>query len=632
MTDCRSKSFFLLLSLLLTSILFFPTVSGNPYNMQTNDNYDMTGPLGIDSLLYSAYLGGEEIEYGTDIAVDHFGNVYITGYTNSHDFPIDGYVETNQRGSYDCFVMKFNPTCELLLYSAIIGGTGSDRAYSIAVDNEGNAYVVGQTSSDNFPIVNSYDTSYNGGSDCFLFKLNPDGDTLLYSSYIGGSNSDSAESIFLDESGNVYIAGSTWSFEFPVTLGAFDESYNADGDGFVLKLNSVCDTLNFSTFFGGFGNDYLYSIVVDSVGAAYVAGMTTSRDIPTTSDAFDISFNGGYWDCMVFKLDSEGKKLNFSTYYGGSDSDDVSSILVDSYGDVYMVGTTSSTDFPSVYRHGNVLDRSDDCYVLKLDSSRNSIVFSTIVGGSRYDYGGDFAIDSNGCIIVTGETYSSDFPITSASIASSKNERTDVFAFKLNSSGNEILYSTLIGGSHYEEAYAIALDSEDNAIMTGYTRSPDFPTQELYSSTFKGNRDCILLKIPDLTDSDGDSLPDVKETALGTDLYNVDTDMDGYSDYWEYQNGFDPTDSVVPLSEFMLFFAPTINLLAIITFTGFVVVFRHQIRKGFRKIWPKKTRTSLYECPSCKTQFEAPRYGLGSRRRICPECGTRTTADNRTRY
>ncbi len=592
-------------------------------NIQNNDNNHAPMRL-LSNPLYSTFIGGEANEYSTDIATDNLGNIYITGYTYSSNFPVKGYNETSQEGDADCFVMKFNSAGNDLIYSAIIGGSGYDVAYSIDVDSEGNAYVVGRTASYDFPTLNAFDDSYNGGSDLFLFKINSAGDALLYSTYIGGSNYDSAESVCLDQSGDVYIVGETDSLDFPITAGALDESYNADGDGFVLKFNTQCDALMFSTFFGGFEDDYLVSVTVDSVGAVYVAGYTSSEDIPITSDAYDRSYNGGYSDSIIFKLNSEGNSLLFSTYYGGAQRDYPSSILVDSYGNSYVVGTTYSSDFPSE----NAFNGEPDCSVLKLNRYGNSSIFSTVVGGSDYDFGNDLAATSDGCVVVVGRTYSNDFPITSAAIASSKNRQSDMFAFKLNNTGNELLYSTYFGGSLDDQAEAITLDSYGNAIITGGTYSSDFPTKDAYSSASNGNRECFLLKIPDLTDSDGDLLTDIDEISIGTNLNSGDTDFDSFSDYWEYQNGFDPTDSAVPLSEYLIFYATMIELVTLVAVAIPAIAFRHQISGAFYRILPFSHHSLLYECPSCKTRFEAPSAGAGSRRRKCPECGVKATKEN----
>ncbi len=635
-----TKLTLLLTTILVLGILSIPIapkivehrISESSIHGMSVNNSRFLQPHLLSTVVSSASFGGDSIDYCTDMTIDDFGNVYLTGYTNSQNFPQQGYGDTAVIAGYDCFVMKFNPTCDVLIYSAIIRGSGSDEPSAIDVDSQGNAYVVGETTSTDFPTTNAFDDSFNGGSDGFLFKLNPEGDTLLYSTYIGGSNYDSAEALLVESSDTVLISGYTNSYEFPVTEGAFDETYNAVGDGFILKIDINSNVLIFSSFFGGFGWDSLYCIAQDSVGDIYVAGRTTSRDLPTTAGAYDRTYNGGSYDCIAFKMNGNGSSLIYSTYYGGSSWDYITSIQVDSSGNAYLFGATYSSDFPTKNGYDDSLGGNCDAYVLKLNRYGNSIEFSTFVGGSSYDFGCGFSLGSSGSIVITGETKSDDFPITTGAISKSMNGPSDIYVLMLNSSGREILYSTYFGGSYYEDPYAVVLDSDGNAIVTGETESSDFPLEEGYSDLSKGGRDCFLIRIPDLTDSDGDMLTDEEEVTLGTNINNIDTDADTYSDYWEYQNGFDPTDPIVPLSEPILYYMPLAAPVSLILIISMLILFRKQIIMSYRLIWPQNRRVLLYECPSCHMKFEAPVSGVGSRKRKCPECGTLAKKENQIQY
>ena len=312
-------------------------------------------------LAYSTYLGGSLGDQGFGIAVDSAGAAYVTGGTNSTDFPTTaGAFDTSATGSFigDAFVTKLNAAGSGLAYSTYLAGAGSS---GIAVDSAGAAYVSGVANSTDFPTTaGAFDTSFNGGSfpgDAFVTKLNPAGTGLAYSTYLGGSLGDRGFGIAVDSAGAAYVTGGTNSTDFPTTAGAFDTSANGGGDAFVTKLNAAGSGLAYSTYLGGSSGDQgrgcqatvngtTCGIAVDSAGAAYVSGDTNSTDFPTTAGAFDTSANGG-GDAFVTKLNAAGSGLAYSTYLGGSMTDAGAGIAIDSTGAAYVTGFTGSTDFPT---------------------------------------------------------------------------------------------------------------------------------------------------------------------------------------------------------------------------------------------------------------------------------------------
>ncbi|PYV36779.1 MAG: hypothetical protein DMG06_29945, partial [Acidobacteria bacterium] len=304
-----------------TSSTNFPTTVG-AFDTSFNGGIDAfvtkLNPTGT-SLIYSTYLGGSDDDPGRAIAIDAAGSAYLTSYTRSADFPITlGAFDTSFNGDYDTFVTKLNPTGTSLVYSTYLGGSSGDQALGIAVDAAGNTYVTGLTLSADFPTtLVAFDTSFNGILDAFVTKLSPTGTSLVYSTYLGGSNDDRGHSIAVDAAGNAYVTGLTFSADFPTTLGAFDTSFNGDYDVFVTKLNLTGTSLLYSTYLGGSSGDQALGIAVDAASNAYLTGLTLSVDFPTTVDAFDTSFNGGF-DAIVTKLDSTGSALLYSTYLGGS--------------------------------------------------------------------------------------------------------------------------------------------------------------------------------------------------------------------------------------------------------------------------------------------------------------------------
>jgi hypothetical protein len=428
-------------------------------------------------LLYGTFIGGSAYDCGYGIAVDGEGNSYVTGETHSSDFPkSEDAFDPSLGGSRDAFVVKLNPNGSSLVYGTFIGGSYDDLGYGIAVDGEGNAYVTGVTESSNFPTKDAFDPSYNGGWDAFVVKLNPNGSSLVYGTFIGGSYEDSGRGISVDGGGNAYVTGYTQSSNFPTTSGAFDTSHNGSRDAFVVKLNPNGSSLLYGTFIGGSYDDWGYGIAVDEGGNAYVTGMTYSSDFPT-KDAFDPSLDVSH-DAFVVKLNQNGSSLVYGTFIGGSGWDEGRGISVDGGGNAYVTGYTYSSDFPTTSGAFDTSLDDGDAFAVKLDPNGSSLVYGTFIGGSYYDLGYGIAVDGGGNAYVTGYTPSSDFLTTSGAFDRSHNGYQDAFVVKLDPDGSSLVYGTFIGGSDYERGYGIAVDREGNAYVTGYTYSSDFPKSE----------------------------------------------------------------------------------------------------------------------------------------------------------
>ena len=274
-------------------------------------SYDPVLPLTIDpTLSYGTYLGGSGFEEADGIALDSGGNTYVVGTTSSTDFPTEGPYQPSSGGEEDVFVVKINAAGNALVYSTYIGGSDDDDGSGIAVDSAGNAYVAGDTDSTNFPTHNPLQGSNGGMDDAFVVKLNADGNALVYSTYLGGSHIDEAEAIAVDGEGNAYFTGTTFS------AGLFTGAYSGDGDAFVAKLNASGSALDYGTYLGGSGYDFGVGIAVDSAGNAYILGQTYSADLPT-ENPLQADY-GGSGDAFVAKLNDSGSALLYSTYLGGS--------------------------------------------------------------------------------------------------------------------------------------------------------------------------------------------------------------------------------------------------------------------------------------------------------------------------
>jgi hypothetical protein len=469
--------------------------------------YDPAHPLVIDpTLAYSSYLGGNGPDYAYDIAVDVQGNFYVTGGTVSTDFPLANPVQPTPGAFGDLFVSKFNADGSTLAYSTYLGGNDSDVGFGIAVDGAGNAYVTGESWSSNFPVVNAIQPFDPGiQQDVIVFKLNPAGNSMVYSTYLGGHNSQTGWDIAVDATSNVYVTGHTISSTFPV-VNAFQPQIRGIRDAFVSKINAAGSALIYSTFLGSSGDlDYGFSIAVDSAGNAYVTGQTTDDDFPT-ANPFQPT-NGGFGDAFVSKLNASGMGLVYSTYLGGSVNEQGRSIAVDSAGNAYITGWTESANFPTANAVQPTKSGYEDVFVTKFNAAGSALVYSTFLGGSSPDGGFDsnIAVDVAGNAYVAGDAHSTDFPTINAVQPAFGGHDSDAFVAKFNAQGSALLYSTYLGGSAPgaglgDYAYGLSLDGNGNAYVTGYTFAPDFPLAgPSFQTTNGGNYDAFVAVINDGT-------------------------------------------------------------------------------------------------------------------------------------
>jgi len=462
----------------------FPTTSGaydTSYNGYANVFVSKLDS-GLTSLLASTYLGGSGEEYGYSLTLDTSGNVYVTGDTWSTDFPTtSGAYDTSFNGGLnDVFVSKLDSGLTSLLASTFLGGSGSsvflyEEGYSLTLDTSGNVYVTGSTNSKDFLTTSgAYDTSYNGGYDVFISKLDSGLTSLLASTFLGEG---AGSSLALDTSGNVYVTGSTSSSDFPTTSGAYDTSYGGSGDVFVSKLDGGLTSLLASTYLGGNAPDSGNSLALDTSGNVYVTGTTYSTDFPTTSGAYyDTSLDDSWGDAFVSKLDSGLTSLLASTYLGGNASDDGNFLALDTSGNVYVTGWTGSSDFPTT---SGAYDTSfngggfGDAFVSKLNSGLTSLLASTYLGGAEDnndedEYGTSIALDTSGNVYVTGLTSSSDFPTTSGAYDTSFNGGDyDVFVSKLDSDLSSCGVATAITSSPSEFTIPWGDNTEVTVTVTG---------------------------------------------------------------------------------------------------------------------------------------------------------------------
>lgn len=476
----------------------YALVGGNEYAIALGP-YDPALALVIDpTITWASFLGGTGDEEGFSIAVDSFGNRYVTGYTNSADFPTTvGAFDTALGGTLDAFVTKVNPLGSAIIWSSYLGGSLLDTGYGIAVDSQEYVYVVGETSSADFPTTNGFDTALGGPRDAFVTKLNPSGSTIVWSSYFGGSADEQGFGIALDVGLNVHITGTTTSGNMP-TPATFDGSLGGGRDAFYAELNWSGAAVQSASYLGGdLGQEYGYAIAVDGGGHAYITGYTTAIDFPTAGGPFDPSYNGG-GDAFVTKVDALGTVLTYSSYLGGSSQDIGYGIAVDTVRNAYVTGQTASANFPISAAYQSTFGGVIDAFVTRVNETGTALDWSSYLGGTADDYGYAVAVDSDGNAYVTGQTFSADFPVTAppAGFDTTLAGLSDAFVARLNTLGTILAWSSYLGGSGNDGGFGIAVDTVGVVHVTGGTTSADFPTTlGAFDTTLGGLTDAFVARI-----------------------------------------------------------------------------------------------------------------------------------------
>lgn len=426
-------------------------------------------------------------------------------------FPIlNAYQNVNRTGGERvAFITKLNETGNALVYSTFLGGSsGRNIASGIRVDSNGCAHVIGATYASDFPVTSeAFQKEYNEyvGEDGFVTKLNPAGNGLLYSTYLAARGTERLNAIAIGADGSAYITGeynyvpSQANIGFPTTPGSFRPTpCTITGDtsvstAFVTKLNSTGSALVYSTYLCGNDYEVARAIALDNNGNAHVTGYTRSADFPVTGAI--PSIHHGASDVFVSKFNSAGSALEYSRLFGGTAGETGCALQVDGSGNAYVAGFTNSSDFPTANAFQNQfagggptnynLDFSGDAFVLKLDPLAN-ILFSTYLGGSKHDGATGIALDREGNIIVVGNTESTDFPQLKPLQPSYGGGWSDTFVAKLNPLADQLAYSTFLGGSKYEVARGMAIDSSGKVIVAGTTWSENFPLANPFRSTTGG--------------------------------------------------------------------------------------------------------------------------------------------------
>jgi hypothetical protein len=490
--------------------------------------FDRHRPLVIDpALVYSTYFGGSGDESGNAIATDSSGNVYVTGRTDSVNFPVVAAFQKTYGGQStgcepsancgDVFVTKLNPSGTAIVYSTYIGGSDDEWGSGIAIDSAGDAYVTGPTDSLNFPTVRPLQATCKGCNpytqtmDAFVAELNSTGSALVYSTYLGGSTNNTANCIAIDSGGSAYVGGWTGSSDFPVTPGAFQTSITSDNsDAFVAKISPGGTALAYSTYLGGGAavKGGITGIAVDNSGSTYVTGSTGSPDFPTTAGTFSIPFGLGAppgsapYSSYLTKLNSAGSALLYSLLLPGSSAQ----VAVDPLGRAYVAGEAGQF-FPTT--PGALNDACDaGSFLSKFAPDGSNLIFSDYfcseadsqpsAYGFSYGPPGALALDSSGYVYMGGTTGATGFPATAGAFQTQLANGCclfDGFLVKVTPDGSALAYSTYLGGSGSEGVYGVSVDSSGNAYLTGYTNSTNFPVANPIQGSLSGPSDAFIAEM-----------------------------------------------------------------------------------------------------------------------------------------
>ena len=508
-----------------------------------------TGTRAQIPLNYSSFLGGSAVDSAQAVAVAPDGCIWACGYTSSPDFPLVNPIDSTLGGTQDAFVCKFSSDGSKLLFSTYLGGSEPDLGMGIAVDSAGNAYIAGHTDSTDFPTLNPFQATLNGFfTNMFICKLDASG-TMIYSSYLGGSFFQYASDVDVDASGCAYIAGRSYSTDFP-TVNAYQAVNNCTGGGYNFTLTKVAAdgaSMIYSTYLGGSGSGHEDPRVdVTPGGIACFSGSTSSTDYPVTANAYQATHAGpsSSWDAVVSVFSADGSSLTYSTYLGGSeDLEHCKDIAISEDGSITLAGMTQSDDFPVSNAIQSTMMGVSDFFVARFTPAGDALAFSTYIGGWNIDHAYGLALGDDGSAIAVGFSKSGNFPVYESYQATNAGDY-DCIVTKLSPDGSAYVYSTYLGGGGADYARAVAVDAYGGAIVVGQTQSAGFPTvrpgQAVYGG---GSGDAFITRLAETPYCDASGGCDEYIARVRLNSIDNDSGCSGYADFTGFSTDLVPAST-----------------------------------------------------------------------------------------
>jgi hypothetical protein len=499
----------------LYRVLAFNSAGSSPYSAVAWTTTPATTPppppppAGQYDLTFSTFLGGSQQEQARDITTDAQGNIYVTGGGQSPNFPTTaGAFDTTPNGSFDVFVTKYSPTGQLI-WSTVLGGSQYDRAYALEVDAAGYVYVAGRAGPGLPTTAGAFQPAYNGfytgaaygNQNAFIAKLKPDGSGLVFATYFGSY--ELIRDLAIDADGDIYVAGSHKPIETgtapPATwfAGRYQPSANTGWDNVIAKVKSDGSQVLWATYLGGSANDGgAPSIRVDAQERPVVVSTTSSADFPTTTGAYDRTYNGGV-DMMVAKFSADGSQLLYSSYLGGSGNEgtETHNLALDSAGNAYITGYTQSSNLPTttgafqrIYGGG-----ANDAFIMKVSADGTTLLASTYYGGSGGEGSEGVNLDAAGNVYISGPTNSANLPMAAGAFRATNAGLGDMFVAKFTSSLTTLSYSTYLGGTGNDSARTSYVNAAGDIFLAGHVEAGFF-TKNAAQPLYGGSTDSALAK------------------------------------------------------------------------------------------------------------------------------------------
>ena len=457
--------------------------------------YDVNQPLIIDPVVqYSTYLGGGLADRGLAIAVDESGNAYVVGETRSLDFPLASSPQTDPETDADVFIAKLNATGTGLLFATYVGGSGRDRGNDVVIDASGSICITGETASTDFPVIDASQPDYGGGEADAFVTRISSDGSTIEFSTYIGGSGDDRAYGIDVDAGNEIFIAGESESE-DLPMANAVQAFGGQSDAFAAVVDGPTSTINFCTFLGGSAPDRGRDVVAWGDGEAYIVGWTSSADFPV-ENAIQDTYGGGEADGFVVRIDARQGSVDYATYVGGQAGDRIFGVATDAERRAYFIGESSSTDFPTANALQDEIVFGFDAVTGRLAADGSVFEYSTFLGGAGGDRGRAVEVDADGRVILAGGTSSPNFPTVSA-VQPNLNGVSDAFVVGMASDGAQLEFSSFYGGSKADPANGLAVDADNRIYLSGTTMSLDFPVQLPLQNGLAGMGDAFVVRFGD---------------------------------------------------------------------------------------------------------------------------------------